>query len=371
MDHNSCHRVRAAVIVGLGILCGTIGVQRAFAEDATPAPAATPAPPVGIDVTGFVDTYYAYKFNKTNDLYRNFDSVHNSFSLNLIEVALEKKPTNTLRVGFRTDLDYGPAADTFSAADPSKGSGLVLEQAYVSYMPGKVQFDVGKFVTQHGAEVIETKDNWNYSRSLLFALAIPYYHLGVRAIYNPCDKVSLGGYLVNGWNNSVDNNTGKTFGAMLTLKPNAKVSLVQNFMIGPEKNGTNSDPRSLADTVVTITPNGKLSLMANFDYGKEASAKWWGVAGYVRYQIDKTWAVIPRIEYLDDSDAFMTGTAQKLKEGTLTLEGKVGDALLARAEFRRDFSDTAAFKDSKASPLKGQSGVTVGLVYSFGAKIVP
>jgi hypothetical protein len=29
-------------------------------------------------------------------------------------------------------------------------------------------------VTPLGAEMIETKDNWNYSRSLLFALAIPY-----------------------------------------------------------------------------------------------------------------------------------------------------------------------------------------------------
>jgi len=34
--------------------------------------------------------------------------------------------------------------------------------------------DLGKFVTSAGAEVIEAKDNWNYSRSLLFVNAIPY-----------------------------------------------------------------------------------------------------------------------------------------------------------------------------------------------------
>jgi Putative beta-barrel porin-2, OmpL-like. bbp2 len=28
-----------------------------------------------------------------------------------------------------------------------------------------------------GNEVIETKDNWNYGRSLLFTLAVPYYHM--------------------------------------------------------------------------------------------------------------------------------------------------------------------------------------------------
>ena len=36
--------------------------------------------------------------------------------------------------------------------------------------------DFGKFVTSAGAEVIEAKDNWNYSRSLLFVNAIPYLH---------------------------------------------------------------------------------------------------------------------------------------------------------------------------------------------------
>src|ERR1035438_296348 len=36
-------------------------------------------------------------------------------------------------------------------------------------------------MTSAGAEVIETNQNWNYSRSLLFAWAIPYYHFGLRA----------------------------------------------------------------------------------------------------------------------------------------------------------------------------------------------
>ena len=56
-----------------------------------------------------------------------------------------------------------------------------------------LQFDFGKFVSPLGNEVIETKDNWNYSRSLLFTLAVPYYHMGMRAIYSPSDKVMLAG----------------------------------------------------------------------------------------------------------------------------------------------------------------------------------
>src|SRR5205823_5799467 len=130
-----------------------------------------------------------------------------------------------------------------------------IQQAYVSYLApagsGGLQLDFGKFVTPAGFEVIETKDNWNYSRSLLFALAIPYYHMGMRAAYSPNDKVTVTGFLLNGWNNVVDNNTGKTGGVSLMLKPTGSVSVIENYLVGPEANGSNDDIRQISDTVVT------------------------------------------------------------------------------------------------------------------------
>ena len=56
-----------------------------------------------------------------------------------------------------------------------------MQQAYVSLLTGKLQLDAGKFVTPLGAEVIESQDDWNYSRSILFGYAIPFYHAGMRA----------------------------------------------------------------------------------------------------------------------------------------------------------------------------------------------
>src|SRR4029079_1870297 len=132
------------------------------------------------------------------------------------------------RLGFRADLNFGPVTDMVHAFEPGGADVFkAFEQAYVSYLArvGKgLQLDVGKFVTPHGAEVIEAKDNWNYSRSLLFSLAIPYYHTGVRATYSLNDKVSVMGALVNGWNDFKDNNSGKTFGAQIALKPVAALS---------------------------------------------------------------------------------------------------------------------------------------------------
>ena len=149
------------------------------------------------ELSGFADVYYLYNFNKPGTAYklgdvevenalRAFDVAHNSFSLNLAEIAVEKKPTADSRGGFRIDLDYGPTAAMVAYDPAARASIQNIQQAYVSYLAPTgygLQFDFGKFVTPTGNEVIETKDNWNYSRSLLFALAIPYYHMGMRAAY--------------------------------------------------------------------------------------------------------------------------------------------------------------------------------------------
>ncbi len=160
-----------------------------------------------------MDIYYGYNFNKVDPSLRTFDVQHNTFSLSLAEVNFTKGVTADSRVGFRTDLDFGKTADLVAAYEPeSNGQEIYkhVQQAYVSLLTGKVQWDAGKFVTPIGAEVIESQDNWNYTRSVLFGYAIPFYHVGVRATLPASDKVTLNGYLVNGWNNSSEINGNKT-----------------------------------------------------------------------------------------------------------------------------------------------------------------
>jgi len=348
------------------------------------------------EVSGFVDTYYGYNFNKPTkpcvtvggvavfNCLRNFDVAHNSFSLNLVELAFEKKPTADSRGGYRIDLDYGPTAHMVNAFEPSGASSLAnVEQAYVSYLAPAgtgLQLDFGKFVTPMGNEVIESKDNWNYSRSLLFALAIPYYHMGMRATYNPNDKVTLQGFLVNGWNNVQDNNKGKTVGGSITLKPTAAVAIIENYLTGQEQGDlTDSGPwRNTSDTVVTYTANKQVSLAANYDYGRDTipavgklaatPATWQGVAGYLKFQANDWFALTPRVEYYNDKDAFTTGAPQKLKEATVTAEFKHKDGFIMRLEYRGDFSDQPFFPKNTTGTSKKQNTFTVGFIYAFTTK---
>jgi len=351
----------------------------------TPPPAATPPPdpapaPVWsigpIDFSGLVDVYADKNLNNpasmTNGL-RNFDLKANQFTLNMAKLTMEHGADP---VGFRVDLGFGRAFETINGADPAGGDiNRHIEQAYVSLKPPKgkgFQLDIGKFVTSAGAEVIETKDNWNYSRSLLFAWAIPYYHFGARASMPMGAHFTGGVQLVNGWNNFEDNNSGKTVGftGAVTSK---KANWYNNFYTGPENTANNKGFRNLYDTTLLLTPADQFNAYINFDYGQNkdplgVKSSWKGVAVAAKMAPTSSFAITPRVEWFNDEDGFATGTAQKVKEFTITGEYKMKEGLLARLEYRRDWSDVSFFERGPVGTSKNQNTILIGFVAYFGPK---
>ena len=344
-------------------------------QDAS-APAAAPAAPTWsagpIDFSGTIDGYYGFNFNhpialsgsggsnagQVNYLY-NFNTPANQFSLNMVKLGMSHSADP---VGFEFDLMYG---NTDAAIPSSPGFDQYVENAYVTFKPMKAkgfEMDFGKFVTTAGAEVIESYSNWNYSRSLLFAWAIPYYHFGLRTSW-PMGKHWTGGFqLVNGWNNTLDNNSGKTVGLNLAAAY-AKWGWVIDWYGGPENTGTNQGWRNLYDTTLTLTPSSKVSAYINYDYGinhiyngsfpDNTLVKYQGAAVAMKIQATSKWAFTPRVEFFDDPDGFaMQGAsvfsdhdpvAQQVKEITLTGEYKFLEGLMWRGEYRYDWSNKPFF----------------------------
>ncbi len=336
-------------------------------QDAAPAAAApVPAPEKfslsGLlgptTLSGFVDTYYSYNSNQPANRinqYQNFEINSGQFGLNMIELVADKAPDATAsRLGYHIALGFGQAVNQVNATEIGPGGTELnfdqyLKEGYLEYLApvGKgLQINFGKFVTPAGAEVIESKDNWNYSRGLLFAWAIPYFHFGMSAKYAFNDKYALTAYLVNGWNNSVDNNSGKTTGFSFAWTPNKKVSLIETYLVGPEASNFNGTFRHLSDTVLTYSPTAKLSLMANYDYGQDhfvdsiavppitgPLAHWSGIAGYIKYAFNDKWTFATRGEYFDDHDGFETGATQHLSEFTATLQRTLAKSIISRLEY--------------------------------------
>ena len=291
-------------------------------------------------------------------------------------------------IGFRFDIGFGRAFDTIHATEQAPEIFRYIEQAYVSWKPKSAkgfEADFGEFVTSAGAEVIETKDNWNYSRSLLFAWAVPYYHFGLR-MSQPIGAWNIGLQVVNGWNDVEDNNSGKTIGITggITKK---KFTWSNNYYVGPEKpfiagiRHSQDGNRNLYDTTLLLTPADAFSAYLNFDYGQDrfvpgnglgfgpGHARWVGFAGALHFQLNKYFAITPRGEWFNDADGFETGTAQKLHEFTLTGEYKMVEGLLARLEYRRDDSSAPFFyRGQTPNSSKSQTTVTLGIVAYFGPK---
>lgn len=387
----------------IGILSLVLIESISFAAFAEDQPKAEEPWYKQIDVSGFVDVYYSYNFNRplsmTNQL-RSFDVDNNQFKLSLAELVIQKAPSP---VGFRIDLDYGPTTDIVHATEPPNPNipGISgretfknIQQAYVTWTApvGKgLTIDFGKFVTHMGSEVIESKDNWNYTRSLLFTWAIPFYHAGLRASYPVSDKFTVNGYFYNGWNNVTDTNNAKTFGYEITWTPAPGLTIVQNWIGGAEPTpldggasllvvGSNKNWRHVWDTIVTYAPMDKLAFMLDYDYGTEKSntgrldPSWTGIAGYVRFAPNDWLAFIPRVEWYRDNGGYTTGASlgtpgvsRTLYEVTWTNEFKIHKNLLTRVELRRDMSDgNNAFQAHDGTLSKNhQETALVGVVYTF------
>lgn len=362
-----------------------IAAAPVWADDPAPTPVATPTPAPGaaeepvtpvvpqVEVLGFVDVYYGYNFNKVSPALRTFDVQHNAFSLSQTEIAFTKAVSSASRLGFRVDVGFGKTADLVAAFEPEEGGQGIyknIQQAYLSALVGdKVTLDLGKFVTPVGAEVIESQDNWNYSRSVLFGYAIPFYHTGVRATFAASDKLSLAGFVLNGWNNSSTFRDGRPgLAVAATVKPTGKVTWIGNFMFGPEAAVENPDTRYLFDSTLTLALTPKVSVMGNFDYGTEGPVKWWGLAGYAKLQATDKWALAGRVEYLDDTEGAFMLIGKKAQTFTLTSDHVVAGDLKVRLEYRLDRADDF-FTKSDGSTTSSQSGVNVGVVYVFKGKI--
>jgi hypothetical protein len=359
--------------------------------------AATPAPTPVVSVGGLVDTYISTLFGGGagtgapigNAIY-NFDTAVNSYTLSLAEVSATAK------------MGEGSAHMTFAYGSTTSFLGLPysnLLQAYVEWSTGNLTVDAGQFVTHMGQEVIESKSNWNYSRSLLFSYAIPYFHTGFRATYAFDPKFSAGAYVYDGWNSGFasDVSGGKTLGWMLMGVPDPSFTIMFNGIWGslPSPLVYPSGVLSSAKRVVleangTWNATDKLSLAFDFNYGSDDSPAvgfngdvWGGLALYARYQAVSDWAFALRAEgYQDQNSTTLPGYVSaatgggigtavggvSLMEETLTVEHTISTNLVCRLEGRLDTS--ANLTGTAAAPLiyngqNNQVSATLGTVYSF------
>jgi hypothetical protein len=356
------------------------------------------------------DGYYGFNFNNPIgrvNLLRALDVSSNAFTLSQADVLFENAPdlAHNKRFGLRLDLQFGQATASLqgnASYEPRPDVYRDIFQAYGTYvfpLGSGLTVDFGKWASSLGLEGNYAKDQINYSRSLLFDF-LPFYHMGARVNYKLGDVVGLNYWITNGTQQTEPFNGFKDQMFGFTVQPNKAVAWTVNYYLGqehpdvqflPNYTGTSlPTEQGLAFQPIPNPPSGKLHIFdsyltwqasANLSFAGEgdyviqrfytnsAPAHTIGGALYARYQFTPQWALAARTEYLSDRGGLFTGTTQAVKENTVTLERKVTDGFLVRAEWRRDASNHPYFlTDQLGSLKKEQNTATLGVVWWFGGK---
>ena len=351
------------------------------AEEA-PAPTALEALVSRLKVEGGADVYYGYNFNRPADGASFIPGTgttakrDNELTLNLASLGLSLEPAP---VGFRVLVGIGTAVEVVHAAEPvgpATGPDVwrFLQQASLSFAHGPLTLEAGVYPSHIGLESFQSQLNWTYTRSWMGELS-PYYQTGLKGTWKFSDAWSAQLHLLNGWQTIGDNNRGKALGTQVAYA-GERLSAAFNTFMGEEGSGDAMGPRLFADVVATYAVTDAFSLAATADVGTQRrpgqdAALWYGAGLNVRVQVARPVAVAARAEFYNDRDGLISGTAQRLVEGTLTLEVKPAEHLVLKLEARHDRSTADVFGGSETTaegtpvPRSTQTLVVAGATAYF------
>ncbi len=345
-----------------------------------------------LEFEAFVDAYAAVNYGQRPapiepSALRAFDASNGfAFGWAGVDLAYEGR-----RFGATLGFRFGPTALIYNGTDDRYGLQFV-KQAYATWKPGRTRgvlsLDLGKFDTLFGAEVADSQHDMNYTRGALGWLTQPFFHTGLRVGVRPTETFAVHLLAVNGWNNSVDNNRGKSGGLQLAFTPRDRVALFVGYLVGPEGGptfavecgpdtafeprlgGCVSEPgaeamshdvkavgndrhlRHLADVVLTVQATPKLSLVGNVDYGYDEPARvggyqpvhWYGGMVGARYGLGRGFAIAARAEVVADPQGFLAGIREaRIGTGTATLEFAPVPNLILKLDTRGDASNRPLF----------------------------
>jgi hypothetical protein len=406
----------------------TIQAQRQLLEQTRPVGATRGALSSFLDdlvIGGYVEASYIYNFDNpdanlfTQQTYQ-FNNQHNTFQVNAVKLEIGKPASEPGTAGFQFDLLYGDNATVLNnglAAFYDDGSGSVfgddeffMQQGYVSYNYDGIVFQLGKFVTTLGYELLDAPYNPHITHSELFFGAIPLLHAGLLAS-GDFGETGFGWKLgvVNGFNNSLDFNDNK--GILGTLGWSGEnASITANTFIGaeglrlstsrgsfgesfdcdlvgeggaipgtgftpPSPNiecfGDDNNKTQIYEIVATAEPTEELTLWFDGVYGEQdldddvmvalgilvgdnglnmRDPRWWAVATGAVWDINEKTDLAVRYGWFKDQGNFrlggMPGGKTRYQSVTATLGYEVTENLKGRVEYRHDSASAKGESDS-------------------------
>jgi len=289
---------------------------------------AVPARVLGQDTSravtlgGFVDTYYAWDFNRPGPTsfdraYTTQAARHDEFNVNLAYLELKLSGP---RVRGRVALQAGTSVQANYAGEPQTGAvagptlARHIQEAVVGVRAaGNLWVDAGVYLSHIGQESWISRDNPTYTRSLIAEFS-PYYETGVRATWAATPKLTAQLHVLNGWQNIAETNHDKALGMRLDYVVGPHLAVGYDNFIGNEAPDTAASRLRVFNEVLAAVSAGKWQGWITLDYGLQrrapasGSSSWYGGAVIVRYAAGAAVALSARLEAYADPDGVIVGT---------------------------------------------------------------
>lgn len=364
---------------------------------------------VGLKISGFVDTSFVWNANTGDLATSNATAEDANFSLDQVEIDLEKEITSWLRV--RTDID-------FEEADGSLTADEIFEQGFVVVtIPMFAAIDedgwdvtVGKFNAPIGWELLDAPDTYQFSQSITFLNGIPTNLTGVMLQGNVTPYLDFALYGVNGWDENADKNRDKTIGGRVGVTPfgeylNVGVSVIHGAESDPNPDDPaealaaaaleagaegqdNHDQRTVLDVDYTITlPIFEgLLIGGEVNIGRDehaqstfltapnqrpATAEWFGYFNTIHLDVLSWLGFTYRYDYFDDSSGARIDSTPQIWQshtGAVTIALAEGAGFLVEYRFDQSNlgeSDVAPFIKKDGTRDDENSTIATEFTYSF------
>ena len=337
------------------------------------------AKPNPLTISGYVEAYYSYDFNKpaNNDRPGFFYSHnrHNEFNLNL---GFIKAAYNNDKVRANLAIGTGTYMNANYAAEPGTIKNIYEANAGVKISKTKnLWVDAGIFASHIGFESAVSKDCWTLTRSIL-ADNSPYFESGAKITYtSDNNKWIFSGMALNGWQRikRVDDNSLMSFGTQIQYKPNATTTLNYSTFIGTDKPDSARLMRYFHNLYAIINLTSKFGVTAGFDIGTEQKVKgssdmntWYSPVVILKYSIDDKWAVAARAEYYYDKNGVIIASGTPHGFQTAGFSANIDYAPLPNAVIRleaRTLNSKDAVFTKGLNTTKNNTFITSSIAVSF------
>ena len=333
----------------------------------------------GLKVSGFLEAYYGYDFNKPSSNNRpGFVYSHNRHNEVNLNLGLIKG--NYDNGNIRANLAV--MAGTYSNANMTAETGVLknIFEANAGLKLSKNQnlwVDAGIFSSHIGFESAISKDNWVLTRNIS-SENTPYYEAGVKLTYESNNhQWLLSALYLNGWQRITrqDGNNQPAGGLQLTFKPTEKIALNYSNYLGTEGPDSTRVSRYYNNLYGIFQLTKTFGLTVGVDYGVQQQTK--GSAKYnsffspvaiARYQFKPKWGLAGRVEYYSDENGVIISNINnegfKAYGYSLNIDYNAAANTIVRLEGKSTNSKDAIFQQ-KDNFVKHNAVLTASIAIAF------